>query len=323
MEKLLANALPPPPADLRWDHLEEFWGFIAERQRIWKRRFVDRSPPPWTYDPILQVNKFTNIYRELDPGTRYVQDAILEQAAPPEDTIFNVLLYRLIGRPISHQTVGFQKATSFNADSFIAKLRRLRDSGESVFTGAYMVSAYEHMGGSDKIENVARLFAQLAPRMKEVTSKVQGAVDSEAAYRVLRDLEGFGDFLAFQALVDLRYPVQRLKGQRIVPFSNDSWAKAGPGAVRGLRTLFAQSREGDSQLAQMRYLRDTQVEAFRVLGLDFPFLMDGNDPRKIDVSNIQNCLCEYYKYAKIKRGTGKARLSYEGHAMPETQQKLY
>src|SRR4051794_22718625 len=73
-----------------------FWRFLHERQRVWQRRFVQRCPPPWTEDPVLQSERFTNVYRELDPGTQYALMAILETTHAKEDKIFNILLYRLI-----------------------------------------------------------------------------------------------------------------------------------------------------------------------------------------------------------------------------------
>jgi len=50
------------------ESLDLFWQFIAERQKVWYRRVVEGRPAPWTDDDILQEYRFTNVYRELDPG---------------------------------------------------------------------------------------------------------------------------------------------------------------------------------------------------------------------------------------------------------------
>lgn len=125
------------------EQLELFWWFVAERQKIWVRRFVQRLPSPWTTDPILRQERFTNVYRELDPGTVYAVEHILEANLPEKDRIFNVMLYRLIGRAETHTTLGLQRVYDFDPDRFVDRLRWMRDvCGRAPFTAAYMVSGY-------------------------------------------------------------------------------------------------------------------------------------------------------------------------------------
>src|SRR5437667_689382 len=92
----------------RHDRLDLFWWFVCERQKIWHRRMIERKSPPWTKDVILRNVRFTNVYRELDPGTRYLRQNILELPVPDKDKIFNVMLYRLIGRTRTYSVMGFQ-----------------------------------------------------------------------------------------------------------------------------------------------------------------------------------------------------------------------
>src|SRR6476661_7646069 len=89
------------------DRLDLFWHFVCERQLIWYRRVVKQQLPPWTDDLILRHQRFTNVYRELDPGTRYVIECVLELDAPRPDKLFNVMLYRLVGRSDTHAELGF------------------------------------------------------------------------------------------------------------------------------------------------------------------------------------------------------------------------
>jgi len=60
------------------EEMEIFWRFIAERHSIYKKKEIEKLPPPWTDDPILSSFKFTNVVRSTDPGTRYVIDKILK-----------------------------------------------------------------------------------------------------------------------------------------------------------------------------------------------------------------------------------------------------
>src|SRR6266702_298003 len=146
----------------REDRLNLFWWFVCERQTIWHKRSVQKLDSPWTQDPIMQSERFTNIYRELDPGTKYAIQQILEIDAPKPDKIFNIMFYRLTGRDKTHAAVGFQHLATFDPAGLEQKLKHIRDvKGEPVFTAAYMVGAYTRMGSTDKVENIVRLFTQL------------------------------------------------------------------------------------------------------------------------------------------------------------------
>src|SRR5947199_59339 len=95
-----------------------FWWFVCERQSIWRRRYIEKRPPPWTQDQILRTARFTNVYRELDPGTDYLIRNILETSHGDEDKIFNVMVYRLIGRLETYKRIGFQTVASFDSNRF-------------------------------------------------------------------------------------------------------------------------------------------------------------------------------------------------------------
>lgn len=294
-----------PPLDKT--RLAQFWRFVFERQQIWVRRHVEGLLPPWTSDEALRDYRFTNVYRELDPGTQYAIDAILESPVTKKDKVFNVMIYRLIGRLQTHQQLGLQSVDDFDVSEVRRKLRTIRERSEPVFTGAYIVSGYNMMGSRDKIENVCRIFQHLKERFTEFAEQLFAATSSEEAYQAIRSCQGFGNFLAFQCLVDLRYPVKSYDGAGVLPFSNDDWACAGPGAKKGI-TILAAKRNDHTHLQVMTWLRDNQETEFARLDLPFPYLREAQDNRvKISLANIQNCLCEYHKYVKVREGTGRAR----------------
>lgn len=291
--------------------LEHFWRFITERQSIYVRRVQQRLPAPWTSDPVMQAERFTNIYRELDPGTQYVINAILERDAGKDDKIFNTMIYRLIGRAETHQALGFQQLADFDPAAMRATLRHIRDDeGKPPFTAAYMVSGYTSMGTHDKIDNIVRLFTLLQMDFAPFYQRIAASTSSEQVYEILRTAHGFGNFLAYQVMVDLLYPLQRDGGAPLLPFTHDDWASAGPGAQRGIKMLLITDQPAD-HLAVMRWLRANQDEEFARLGLAFPYLREPNgQPRPISLANIQNCLCEFHKYVKISNGTGKGRRKF-------------
>lgn len=293
-------------ADFNLSRLDQFWRFVAERQRIWHARFVSRAPPPWTSDPILRDNRFTNVYRELDPGTQYAVQNIMEYAAPKPDRVFNVMIYRLIGRSETHRDLGFQYLNEFDASQMEDCLKAIRAKGHPPFTAAYMVSGYRSMGSTDKVVNVCRLFALLANEFPKFFAKLTGSSDLEGAYSVIMAVDGFGNFLAYQILVDLTYPLASENGAAILPFSADEWSAPGPGARRGIALLVRDRTV--SELAAMQWLHSHQKGEFSRLSVPFDYLRkDDGRPVDISLANIQNCLCEFYKYVKIREGTGRAR----------------
>ena len=293
------------------ERLDLFWRFIHERQAIWYRRCVQHLPPPWTHDPVLQHERFTNVYRELDPGTQYAINHILETPAPASDKIFNIMLYRLIGRAETHAALGFQHLETFDPQHMAAVLRHLRDvEHRPPFTAAYMVSAYSGLGTRDKIESVALIFATLHTEFPRLYRRIAACHSAPEVYRELHGVYGFGNFLAYQVLVDLLYPLQVQGGMPLLPYSHDDWASAGPGAQRGIRLLLQDGvRVPDLQV--MHSLRDYQHAGFARTGQQFRFLCDAyGQPVELSLANIQNCLCEFHKYVKIRDGTGRGRRKF-------------
>lgn len=288
----------------RVEELDRFWNFIAERQAIWHRRFVEASPQPWTKDLILQKNKFTNIYRELDPGTRYAMTQILEKEAPRPDRVFNIMMYRLMCSIPTYGGFGFHLLSEFEEHKFNNHLWSIYDSGEPVFGNAYLISPYSSMGSDLKYENVSRLFGQIHQDFEGFFRRLDSAPTMEKAFNVIHGMYGFGPFLAYQVLVDLLYPLQVEGGKGILPFSHNDWARLGPGAMRG----FARLSSSQERLKGLKWLRRSQREEFDRLGIRFPFLLDDNGNRiELTLANLQNCLCEFHKYRSIQDGTGKAQ----------------
>ena len=303
------------------ENLMLFWTFIAERQWIWHRRFIEKLPPPWTNDDTLRVERFTNVYRELDPGTKYVIEMILEQDEMRSDKIFNAMLYRLIGRSDTHATLGFQRLRNFSAHDLESKLKYIRDvEKKTPFTGAYMVSAYTKMGSKDKIENIARLFDKISLQFEDLYNEIEQSKSSEDVYYILRKPYGFGNFLSYQVLVDLLYPLNICGNKPLLPFSHNDWASAGPGAQRGIRILLKDKRSID-HLSVMVWLTQNQQNQFKKFNIEFPFLKNSTgDKNLLSLANIQNCLCEFHKYVKIREKTGRGRRKFH----PATQQlKLF
>lgn len=309
------------PPEFREAELDRFWKFVFKRHRIWHRRFVLGLPrEEWTKDPILQKNKFTNIYRELDPGTVFCRTQILELPVSRKDRAFNVMIYRLMCSISTYRKVGFQYLEIFDEKKFEEKLRDIHDAGGPVFGNAYLISPYSSMGSDLKYENVARLFGQLHRIFERFFQRLDEAPTMTDAFSVVSKQYGFGPFLTYQVLVDLTYPLPNTKyGSAIIPFDQDEWTRLGPGALRGYARI-APNDYNPQGLRGIRWLRYNQREEFERLRLKFPFLRNVKDEEvEISLANMQNCLCEYSKYRNIQKGSGKAQRLFE----PTTEERSW
>lgn len=297
--------------DFNSKYLDLFWQFITLRQTVWYKRFVLKSSQPWTKDIILQKERFTNIYRELDPGTAYAKHMILETSNSKADKIFNIMLYRLIGRSTTHEQIGFQHLLTFNPEKLEKQLKYIRDGlNMPPFTAAYMVSGYSMMGSHDKIENIVKIFTEIQKDFDTINEKIDKCKSSQEAYNVIQRIQGFGTFLAYQVLVDLLYPLAINNGKPLLPYSNNDFSSAGPGAKRGINILLKEKGSRDN-LSVMKWLQSNQEEEFQRLNLKFPYLKNSKgEDIEISLSNIQNCLCEFHKYVKIREHTGKGRRKF-------------
>jgi hypothetical protein len=221
------------------------------------------------------------------------------------------MLYRLIGRKETYERIGFQSVETFDSNRLKTTLQYIRDiEKRSPFSGAYTVCSYSGLGSHDKTENVAQVFANLRQKFPSLYERILASDSARAVYEELNRVYGFGKFLAYQVLVDLLYPLKVKDGKPLLPFSHDEWAIAGPGASLGIRILLKHGVAA-SELEVMRWLRHHQREEFGRLRLDFHYRKNSlGRPIELTLANIQNCLCEFYKYHKIKTGTGRARRKF-------------
>ena len=127
------------------------------------------------------------------------------------------------------------------------------------------------MGSRDKVKNIARLFGKLHGIFDELYLSIERAKTSCEVYGLLKSVYGFGNFLAYQVLVDLSYPLKCYKNQPLLPFSQNDWASAGPGAQRGIMMLLRPDHRAN-HLDVMRWLQMNQREEFDRLKLGFEFI---------------------------------------------------
>lgn len=278
---------------------QPLWDWIAERHRIYLKKAAG-EPAPWTADPVMQSYRFCNVFRELDKVTVWVRERWRDPYADNPQLWIAMCLARQVNWPETLEEVGFPES-AYDADLVRARLEARKARGEKVYTGAYMISApageFAGMAKPEYTANIvvgalwkerAQFDALFAggrqPRMQEV-------------HAWLRQFRGWGDFMAYEVVTDLRHTRYLRNAPDI-----DTWAVAGPGAIRGLHRLHG--RPYKKALSQ----EQSCIEMRELLALSRTALPDFV-PR-LELREIEHSLCETDKWLRVKAGQGRLRSKY-------------
>lgn len=269
-------------------------GYCRERHAIYERRAAG-EPPPWTNDSVLRQWRFTNVYRELDRVTTWLRVRWREPHADDPDLWFAMVLARLINWPPTLAAVGYP--VPWNEDQFI---RRMAARRGKVWTGAYMVRSDVWWTGSPKHEYVAHAILDTMWRGRE-RLRPQAADTLSRWHTVLMAEMGMGSFTAAQVVADMKHVPPLLGATDWTTF-----AASGPGSRRGLNRVMGRRprdawREDEWRL-RLADLREATATMFVEAGMVVP-----------DAQDLQNCLCEWDKYSRVKNGEGRPRAQYIPH----------
>jgi hypothetical protein len=327
--------------------LRSFWAFIHERHATYvRKRLMDTGryfPDQWcprpdlaienfsineamkgrynTLDPILRQYRFCNVFRELDRVTIWIRENIREPYADHPHLWFMLAIARTINWP--EALGGMINGVSDNPESDCASwptsprftpkmlgdwMDEAKATGHKLYTGAYMIRAESNPKAEWYSWTKQQYIAQIVlGRLWEDRAVWQEALaTSDLLKPTLQGIWelfqspryiGWGPFMAGQVVTDLRHT----RYLRDAPDLN-KWTALGPGSTRGLNRLLGSSVDDRMSQAQglelMLKLYHGQAE-FRA-----PWLPE------IELSDIQNCLCEFDKHQRVKNGEGKPRALY-------------
>lgn len=269
--------------------VQAYKAFVPARHSIWEARQRGASAHLWTFDPILQERKFTNVYRVLDPGSQYLLRMMQEPGITKEDALARAYLYRMTNRPETWDHMRAQLGRWPLATDLGPQLEDLlvayRDAGNQVFSGAYIIMPRPGVSGDDKARSVVQLAAQSFHPDSPVGYAFTQTRSMADRYHLLHSQQGIGPFIAMQVLTDYGY----YSGDQ----DENSFVVPGPGA-----------RNGAKELNPALPAKDVlQWAAEQVWQHNSPVLYG----RKPSLMDIQNTLCEFSKYARYMRKprTGK------------------
>ena len=300
-----------PDNQLDTSCLLEFWEFVLERQRVYERKCVEERPKPWTSDPVIQNVVFTNVYRELDEGTVYLANHVIN-AGLPADELFEVLVYRLFNNRFTYEFLRHRRAHGCWEDwEHIAVLLRERKLEQQnldnkvrlpIFSMAHMTTSMRQGGQPDKIGAACYVLHEHWINREKIYKQAMACQTLEDQCKYISTLDGYGMFLAYEVVTDLHASRQLWK------FDINDWANPGPGCRRAILKIWSKHEGRVDYLHFIRWLHQEQSNHINSITDDIPAYIKA---WPLSLRNIEHSLCEYYKYNRAKH-EGYARRKYNG-----------
>jgi len=289
-----------------------FFDFIEERYSIWYKKTLLKEDPPWTTDSILSEYRFTNVMREYDRVTIWVDKNIRKPYADHPNLWFMLCIARQLNWPDTLKELMLNEA--WPDDAGILRKRELdwdadlagnildarKARGDKVYTGAYMIRAESDKNKSwynwTKQQYMTKIVLGKVWENRESIEQVLSENSIKSATDKFATYHGWGPFMSYQVVVDLSW-TRYLKNAKDL----NTYSALGPGSRRGLNRLAGRNvlcgLSQDDGLEEM-------VELFNEQWL---YLKKCPSLR---LSDIQNCLCEFDKYLRVKNGEGRPRAKY-------------
>lgn len=269
---------------------QELFDFIRERHNIYIEK-AEGAPKPWTKDPILQQYRFCNVYRELDTQTQWYRQNWRYKGG--EFPWFTSMVFRYTNWHETAQLIGFPEP--WNEEHFLRALKAQKDMGCRVFNPAYIISTNGIK--MDKAAYVAALLGNAWQRRRTIAGAGYGL---GALHSALTDLKGVGSFMAAQVVADVKY---------LEPYKSAAdwytFAASGPGSRRGLNRIYNHP-VGKSWKESMWHIG--------LIDLHRPIteLVAKAKMPTLHAQDLQNCLCEFDKYERVRLGEGRPKQLYNG-----------
>jgi hypothetical protein len=281
--------------------------FMIARDTARQNKEADQ-PKPWTKDPILQTFRFCNVHREDDAVTRWLRKNWYAGSpfAGSEDIWFAAVVARLLNLPDSLMAVR-TAVLPWKPAAFQRALHHRKAQGAKNFNAAYIVST--NGVAMDKVEYlVKRVLGPLWADRKKLRPRSGTLAEY---HKRLMEYDGLGSFIAAQVIADLKYMPPFFDENIGIPtaFADDwySFAASGPGSRRGLNRVM--ERSADYHQSEISWRMELGALA-HALPHKLPFHIG----KGLHAQDVQNCLCEFDKYERIRTGEGRPKQLYPGKA---------
>jgi hypothetical protein len=167
-----------------------YWRFAAARQAIYLAR-VAGQPGPWTADPILLQNRFTNAYRAADRVSQYlIRHVSYAGSQEPAEIVFRTLLFKLFNRISTWDLLAAAAAAlgeltwaGFDLAAYDHVLTQAFTAGQRLYSAAYLMPP-PRLGGQRKHTNHLLLVERMMAG--GLAGRVADAESLQAVFQLLR-----------------------------------------------------------------------------------------------------------------------------------------
>ena len=287
------------------EQVEKFFYWIEERHRIFMKRLRGESWP-WTEDKILREYKFTNPFRENDRTTIWFRKNIRDPLRKNPNVLMATVIFRWFNLIQTGETL-LKYDLLENWDSEVAY--SVIKPQDKWITGAYMIKSPT---GLDKIQGINQCINNLWRDKEELIEKFESADNLHDMWFRLLGYSHLGGFLSYEVVTDLRHTYLGWNAEDI-----DTWANAGPGAMRGLNRIWdrplayrPKKQPWTYEMVQLLKLAKERYKIGEFSTANLPDIYLSN----IEMRDIEHSLCEFDKYERVRLGQGRPRSKYERHA---------
>lgn len=256
-------------------------------------------PKPYTDDVIIQTTRFCNVRRMDDKVSKWLMKHWYLPDQPFKQIIANAGLARLINKIESldvFEYYGLNK--KWNPKKFREHATKIAARG-GLFTGAYIINGIAGQSKITTVENQVQAMYALGEKLVNYNKM-------EDTHILLQTVKGNGSFIAGQLVADLRHVITD------APWSDkNTWAPLGPGSRRGIAWLTGwDGKEDLKKLPQKEF--EAYLQALVAAMKTDPEVWRIVRDRKLEMHDVQNCLCETDKYLRLTNGTGRGKNKFAG-----------
>ncbi len=328
--------LPREDEQINEHFLHEFFRTMYERQQIYFNRFIQRTPAPWTEDPILKEYKYTNVYRELDRHSLWeIENIIRNNSLTDKDLIWQICLFRFFNQPLFFEFI--RKSEFFKGDLlpsfgdydseiFSRALDMYRETGNNPFTNAYVTNSGACPGAKRDWCYGNKIIPHLHSKVDELHKICVKSENPQDLIDLMLTFPGVAKFVAHEFYVSLCY-ISKYTNRKFFRWTENDWTNVGPGASLGVRLIFPSLKTDKEQEQGIRWLKEMAPSYLEEHFPDFYFFRWNKKLKNaatgipgikiltrgdcnITLHNIEMWLCEFSKYWKMTIKEGKQRSKF-------------
>lgn len=260
--------------------LQKLVYWIKEREQMRIRKEAG-GKWPFSEDPVMANNRYTNVRREDDKVTKWLAD---NWRYPREDLTKWMCLARMVNYIPTLEEIK-NRVSEWDAPLIQYTINVRIRGGEKTWSSAYMITTCGKK--MDKTDYVVNWVSDKAPEVSDYTTCGE-------AFKKLVTVDGLGSFLAGQIIADLKNT--KTSGLASARDFN-TFSVPGPGSLRGLSALYGMT------ITPQLYLNAIWTAWDYVEPLLPPELQD------LSMQDLQNCFCEFSKFV---RGYGRNKYGHQG-----------